>query len=625
MKPPRVLPALACCLGWLLGAGCTSVPSQLPDGATHLLGLQAVGPDTLLPGSWVVCRGEGFVGPDEGSLVVSLERGGGQPWLLSPVRIDDQRLEFRMDRNLWGALGGPGTFQGTLRVQASYTDGQTASAELAVSWTLLEQLTPSLDHFSAAASQGQTVYLGSALEALGDGFLLDGEGFTELRLNGQFVPADGSGAVPIQGRAIVLEPDRRDRLAGPLPAAGLGIHPGLFNGSVRPVNVHDGGFEIEGTGLPSVSFELGPTALLRFEPTSASRGQWIDIYGRGFVAGEATTVIQIEGTFTRSRTGEVVDLSGADALQIPPEVLAGDHMRYILRVSPDGHGGLTGLGAEPGTLRGSATPVVYYGADEHTGLSLPGQLEFQVLAQKQVVYISYLPGFTDALRDFGLRNVEDRIRDRILTVANRDYQEFSVEFRALRPTDFLEYSVIEVGGVDPNGQGLIGLDATMGKDIGNLYFDDVVGGANADSRESGHYAFGGVFVSSYLAFSPHAPEPMPIASPRFDDLFGPFMERLGGTPVEASEYPGGARAAEIEQAIHALGSMIGNTLTHEIGHTLGLAAGAANYFHNDPPGPNQIMDGGGERPFEERAEIDGQGPAVWATEDHTYLQTYLPK
>ena len=468
-------------------------------------------------------------------------------------------------------------------------------------------------------------YLGSSLEALGDGFLLAGEGFTELRLSGQFVPADGTGPVSIQGNALVLEPDRRDRLAGPLPAAGLGIHPGVFSGEVVPVNRHEGGPELAGPGLAGVAFELGPTALLRFEPASASRGQWIDIYGRGFVAGEATTVVRVEGTFTHSRTGQVSELRGANALQIVPEVLSGDHMRYVLRVTPDGHGGLTGLGAEPGTLRGSATPVVYYGADEHAGGGLPGELQFQVLPQKQVVYISYLPGFTDALRDFGLRNVEDRIRSRILEVSNRDYQEFSVEFRALRPTDFLEYSVIEVGGVDPNGQGLIGLDATMGKDIGNLYFDDVVGGNNADSRESGHYAFGGVFVSSYLGFSPHDPAPMPIASPRFDDIFGPFMPRLGGTPVEAAEYPGGGRAAEIELAIHALGSMIGNTVSHEIGHTLGLAAGDATFFHNNPAAPNQIMDAGGERPFEERAEIDGQGPAVWAPEDHAYLETYLPK
>jgi hypothetical protein len=256
---------------------------------------------------------------------------------------------------------------------------------------------------------------------------------------------------------------------------------------------------------------------------------------------------------------------------------------------------------------------------------LPQEAVFTVAPQKQVVYISYLPGFTDALRLFGLRNMEAAVRSRILEVATRDYQGISVEFRSTRPTDFVEYSVIEVGGEDPNHQGLLGLDATMGKDTGNLYFDDVIGGNNADSRESGHYAFGGVFVDSFLAFSPRADNPMPIASQRFDDLFGPFMPSQGGTPVEAEEYPGGARANAIEQAVRALGSMLGNTVSHEVGHTLGLAAGPADLFHNPVPAPNQMMDGGSDRPFEERAEIDGLGPATWSPDDLLYLQQILPR
>jgi hypothetical protein len=260
-------------------------------------------------------------------------------------------------------------------------------------------------------------------------------------------------------------------------------------------------------------------------------------------------------------------------------------------------------------------------------------MTFIVGAQKQVVYMKYLPGFTDALRDFGLRNVESHIRDRILEVVNRDYKTdqpdgINIEWRTSRPTDFLEYSVIEIGGEDPNNVGLIGLDNTMsqgGKDIDNLYFDDVVGGLNADAREEGHYAFGGVFVSSYLAFSPKAPEPMGIASPTFDEVFGPFMPAQGGTPVEAGEYPGGGRADEIGAAIHAMGSMIGNTISHEIGHTLGLAAGPKDLFHNLVPADNQIMDAGFHRDFEERAEQKGRGPARFTDENWDYLKRILPK
>jgi len=241
------------------------------------------------------------------------------------------------------------------------------------------------------------------------------------------------------------------------------------------------------------------------------------------------------------------------------------------------------------------------------------------------VYLKYLPGFTDALRDFGLRNVEHLIRDRILTVCNRDYEGISLEFVVMRPTDYVEYAVIEVGGKDPNGRDLIGLDNTMGKDIGNLYFDDVVGGWNADSAEGGNSAFGGVFVSSYLGFSERVPDPMPLASPLFDEIFGPFMPDFGGDPVEATEYPGGARDQAVERAILALGNMVGNTASHEIGHTLGLAAGPADVFHNVVPGDNQIMDAGIYRDFEERAELNGKGPAVWTMENRSYLEYILPE
>jgi hypothetical protein len=231
--------------------------------------------------------------------------------------------------------------------------------------------------------------------------------------------------------------------------------------------------------------------------------------------------------------------------------------------------------------------------------------------------------------------VESHIRDRILEVVNRDYKTddlegINIEWRRSRPTDFVEYSVIEVGGKDPNNRGLLGLDNTMGKDIGNLHFDDVVGGMNADSREKGNYAFGGVFVSSYLAFSSKVSERMSIASETFDEVFGPFMSVQGGTSVKAGEYPGGSRSAKIGEAIHAMGSMIGTTVSHEIGHTLGLAVrDKKDRFHNEFPDDNQIMDAGANREFEERAELekDGKkyGPARFTDENWNYLRRILPK
>jgi len=607
----------------LIGMGaCTSTPSILPDGGLPELRLDRVEPSIVMSSTWIHIYGAGYVPSNEGSLVVQLD-GGGEPWNRVPERIDDTHLRFRMDNLLFGGLGGPGGFTGTLRLRVDYSGGFSQSKEITVGWELVSSLTPSLASFSAASGAGP-IYLGSEVRAEGTGFLLDGDGQTELRLTGTFMPDAGGDPVTLTASPVLLPALGRESLQGPFPAEGLGIHPGIFTGDVVPVNVAEGGGEFPGTSLTGVTIELGPTVLNRFEPSSASRGQWIDFFGRGFVAGNARTGIRIDGTFT-ARGGQVTDYTGANALEIFPAVQAGDRMRYVLRVSPDGHGGVQGLGANAGVLEGTATPIVYLNADQEVGVSLPGQASFTVLPQTQVVYVSLLPGFVDALRLFGLRNMEQAITDRIFEVIRRDYQAYSVDVRSIRPTDFVEYSVVEVGGEDPNQQGLLGLDATMGKDIGNVYFDDIVGGNNADSRENGHYAFGGVFVDSFLAFSPSASQPMPIASQRFDDVFGPFMPSLGGTPVEADEYPGGSRVDKIDLAVHALGSMIGNTVSHEFGHTLGLACGPADFFHNQPPAPNQIMDGGSDRPFEERAEIDGQGPAVWALDDAEYLQQILPR
>jgi hypothetical protein len=580
-----------------------------------------VEPDLVLPGTWIHVHGKGFVDETQGALNVFLERGESKHKVVLE-RIDDTYIKFQIDAKLFSVLGGLGSFEGTLRVQADYTGGRSQSHTAEVIWTLRETLKPRLGCFTATEG---IVYLGSDVRGEGAGFLLEGEGETRLRLSGDLTPEGEASAVPWNGSFAVLA-ERRDLLDGPFPVEALGISPGVFVGDLTVVNVHAyGGLEVVGN-VEDVTIELGRTVILWVEPSEASRGQWIRFTGRGFVAGSARTAVRLEGTFT-ARGGDVTDLTGDNVLEIFPDVISGDVMQYVLRVTPDGPG--ESLGAGAGTLDVSATPVVYSGADSEEGIPMKN-LTLIVGPQKQVVYMNYLPGFTDALRDFGLRNVELHIRDRILEVVNRDYKTgqpdgINIEWRTSRPTDFLEYSVIEIGGKDPNNVGLIGLDNTMGKDIGNLYFDDVVGGMNADSREGGHYAFGGVFISSYLAFSPKAPKPMGIASDTFDEVFGSFMPSQGGTPVEAGEYPGGSRSDKIGRAIHALGSMIGTTVTHEIGHTLGMTTGSMDLFHNLVPADNQIMDAGFHRDFEERAEQNGRGPGCFTDENWNYLKRILPK
>jgi hypothetical protein len=215
-------------------------------------------------------------------------------------------------------------------------------------------------------------------------------------------------------------------------------------------------------------------------------------------------------------------------------------------------------------------------------------------------------------------------------VVRRDYAGLNVEFTERRPEDFAEYSVIEIGGTDPNGVGLLGLDNTAGKDTGNLRLDDVIGGENASSGEQGYYVYGGVFLRSFTAFSPSLSQEDLYISPWFDTLFSPFMPALGGTPVDATEWPGGPRAQQIQSATLAMGNLIGHTVTHEIGHSLGLTfypedlEAPTERFHNEGDQPNAIMDGGQRRPFEERAEVDGQGPATFLPQNRAYLESILP-
>jgi hypothetical protein len=102
------------------------------------------------------------------------------------------------------------------------------------------------------------------------------------------------------------------------------------------------------------------------------------------------------------------------------------------------------------------------------------------------------------------------------------------------------------------------------------------------------------------------------------------MPDRGGRPAERTEFPVGPRADVIALAVKTLGNIVGSTISHEVGHTLGMAT-LEGYYHNPMPGPNQLMDSGEERPFEERAEFNGQGPAAFEPDHVEYLDRILPK
>jgi hypothetical protein len=86
----------------------------------------------------------------------------------------------------------------------------------------------------------------------------------------------------------------------------------------------------------------------------------------------------------------------------------------------------------------------------------------------------------------------------------------------------------------------------------------------------------------------------------------------------------GVRAEQITRAVRMLGHLIGNTLSHEIGHSLGLPMYPGCGQYHNAPGELQIMDCGRDRPFLERAGLDPRGPARWTEENRQYLERILP-
>jgi hypothetical protein len=246
----------------------------------------------------------------------------------------------------------------------------------------------------------------------------------------------------------------------------------------------------------------------------------------------------------------------------------------------------------------------------------------------------------ESLRAYGLRALDTAIRERVLDVMARDYAGINLELRTEEPDDLDLYTIVEIAGEDPNQQGLLGYDNTPGKDFNNERLHDRIGSFNAQTEAEGFAAYGGVFVESMFTFSSHPPAGLvaDAPSPLFDAIFDPLREDRGGRPVSSTDdvdggitvpdsgaaCPGTDRPTQVACAVWTLGSLIGTTASHELGHALGLAQPmVTNAFHNLGDGPSRLMDAGAQRPFEERAEL-GDGPGVFCESSYQYLRNILP-
>jgi hypothetical protein len=649
----------------VLVAGCAAHPELAPlDPGLDGLVVDEVRPSTVLPGTTLQLVGRGLPDPSAGSArlrirgrALTSDGNARDVDVTLPAHpISTTRLEAAIDRAAFTLLGGAGRLEAeaTLIVDAA-RDGALHSATAAsLALTLADELAPTVVSLEGGVRRTNDLVV---VEGDGEAFLLgDREGETVLVLDGCFLPdgvtppcdgRNGSRAIPdVELPARPLAPGDRSRVAVRLVPELFGLQPGVFNGRARVENRLAGG-TVRAASERTIAITMVRPRISSVTPGAASLGQIVTLAGGGFIGGpgrdDEVTLVRLRGSFRPDAPDgkPATQASTVDLTLVPRVILdpAGPaRLEYVLDES-DALGRRIDLRAVTGRFLGTVTPIVRQGAREIVGDAATVSLEIAPL--RQVVWVRFLPSYLDGLRRFGLAAAEPAIRARILEVARRDFAGVNVDLRVDEPTDFAVYSEVDVAGPDPNGLGLLGYDNTTGKDVGNQRLFDRIGGVNATTQADGFPGYGGIFVDQFLGFSTHPPAEiaeLPETDARFDALFDPLRPDRGGRPVTAREAaaivprsdgagcpaPSSAREEVISCAVFALANLIGSTLTHELGHSFGLADPTGELFHNPGDEPNRLMDSGEARPFGERVELDGEGPARFCDEELAYLRALLP-
>jgi len=633
---------------------CVSCADSGPGGRAEVwadeLKLTGLYPITILPGTTLVAEGEGFVGSFLGTSRIHLtgqftsSEGGGASDVEHAFLVDvasSHELKMDVDRSTFNKIcsKGDGDFvgQAVLEVSSNATGNIHRTDPRAVGFRCRNNLTPTL-----LGIEDWETYLNGKLSVTADDLLLGGdEGRTMVSISGCFLPngwvepCSSNGVLLNDERvplSVVEEDLRRDGEFVFSPDL-TGLQPGTLEASVSLVNLHSDFGERMSDPLDLI-LTIKPSELTYVDSEGSSLGGYIDFHGFGFVGGgsdELTEVLLL---------GDFVPDSGEPSLPIDliivPTFKRGNLVRYVLS-DDDALGHIIDLRSESGTVMGTFTPTFSKGQDSVQGP--PIQASFRVELIKQVVHVNFMQGFKDALDMMGLRNAEKLVQEQILSRARWLYGGINLEFRDEEPTDYELYSQVDITGQDPNGLGLMGYDNTPGKDVGNERLYDRIGGVNAETQQDGYPGYGGVFVDSFFAFSLHPPidiAPHPAASGLFDSILDPLRPDTGD-PVRSDELEGlpqvdgtqcpappGDRPMIIACAIYTVGNLLGTTMAHEVGHSLGLADPEGERFHNAGEETNRLMDSGGSRPFEERTVLGGHGPEVFCRENFSYLQMILP-
>lgn len=638
--------ALAACA---LALACRPEPEGREDSGLEGLQLIDVNPKVVVPGTTLRIDGASFLDRPLGVSWLRFQgtyAGGLVDAYLPATFVDFDHMEIDAGPEVLRLLGpSAGTFTGRITVEVDFVpDGSRhASVPLATTIEIVQELQPQLD----AVASGGTIRVNEPLELEGSGLLLGGdEGTTYAVVEGCFSAATGDGTcLPVAPVEVPVRPaapfDREHGVFAFAPQIA-GIEAGAFEGTVTLRNRHEHG-DAEGQALDSatrpIAYALAETLVIWLGNETGDAvgtvGRAIEIAGGGFVESteEGGTILGFTGAFYPDDGGEIPVTVG-----MVPGIVDGRTARYVLN-EEDALASAVSLRDARGTLVGQLVPEVDFRAQHVVGP--PTQVSLRLEPVRQVVHLQWNSSYKESLRLFGLRALDDRIRQRVLDVLHRDYEGINVEFRTEPPDDYAIYSTIEIAGPDPNGLGLLGYDNTPGKDVNNERLNDKIGGINAQTQETGQPGFGGVFVESIFSFSQHPPAntvaPAMVASATFDQVFDPFRPDRG-KPVTEAELagllvpvlssggfcPGYDRPTQMACAVFVLGSVIGSTVSHELGHSLGLADPLGPEFHNVGDLPNRLMDPGSARGFEERAELMGQGPSVFCQGAYDYLREILP-
>lgn len=599
-------------------------PLEAPVSALEIVSVAA--PSPLLEGSLLRVDTRGVPTNVQGDLRLEAFDGGGA-LVFSTAEVADAATGtvrvFELP-DVLATLGSSGNYELFLSLLA----GNERSPAVAYSVDLVDQLPVLLSEIG----QGP-VHYEDHIVIRGDGFLEPTEGTVAVVFEGELDQGGVKSPVSALSRVVLTEWKDRTRGTVRLTTDLGGAGPGQFTGTVRLESTLVGNAAVQTSPTLAVSFDFQPTQLYGFSPSTVVLGQIAQVDGAGMLGApdrpDEATILRFEGQLT-DEEGDTLPFGPAELVlgfktgrqgtaaleyRVQGKTLVSDFFSVVR-----------------GKFVGTVTPIVIKGTAEFVGQ--PAQAELTLGGVRQVAVVSFLPGFHDSLHLFGLSLAAEQVEARILARMQSLYSNWAVTFVADRPDDFMPGAVatVEIGGPDPNGYGVFGYDNTPGKDVGNIRLFDSIGGENAEVQKDGSPGYGGVFIESFLWWSVH-PDlsgPRPPGAPEVDPLFDEIFDAVRAQPATLVEAQGNGdpdRQVQVERAMRALSSIVGETASHEFGHSLGLANpyGLKAAYHNATPGEGCVMDGGAYRSLGERSAEPGFSESHYCGDAPDYLDEILPK